>query len=63
LRRSRDQREPPSPGIRGRVTGIARPIHLGRTTQVWEIRITDERDKLVCIARVTMAVLATAMQY
>jgi 1,4-dihydroxy-2-naphthoyl-CoA hydrolase len=47
----------------GSVTGIARPIHLGRTTQVWEIRISDERDKLVCIARVTMAVLATAMQY
>jgi 1,4-dihydroxy-2-naphthoyl-CoA hydrolase len=45
------------------VTGIARPIHLGRTTQVWEIRITDERDKLVCVARITMAVLTTAMQY
>jgi len=38
------------------------PIHLGRTTHVWEIRITDERDKLVCIARITMAVLSTAMQ-
>ena len=47
----------------GAVTGVARPVHLGRTTQVWEIRISDERDKLVCIARVTMAVLATAMQY
>jgi 1,4-dihydroxy-2-naphthoyl-CoA hydrolase len=47
----------------GMVIGIARPIHLGRTTQVWEIRMTDEGDKLVCIARITMAVLATAMQY
>ena len=51
-------------GVReGFVTGTARPLHIGKTTQVWEIRITDERDKLVCIARVTMAVLTTAMQY
>lgn len=41
----------------GYVTGIARPIHLGRTTHVWDVRITDERDKLVCIARMTMAIL------
>lgn len=47
----------------GVVTGVAKPVHLGRTTHVWEIRITDERDKLVCVARITMAVLATAMQY
>jgi 1,4-dihydroxy-2-naphthoyl-CoA hydrolase len=47
----------------GFVTAVARPVHLGRTTHVWEIRISDERDRLVCIARITMAVLASAMQY
>ncbi|MBI5563311.1 MAG: hotdog fold thioesterase [Chloroflexi bacterium] len=45
-------------GVRsGFVTGTARPIHLGGSTQVWDIRIVDERGKLVCIARLTMAVL------
>jgi 1,4-dihydroxy-2-naphthoyl-CoA hydrolase len=39
------------------VYGIAKPIHLGRTTQIWEIRITDEQDKLCCISRLTMAVI------
>lgn len=42
----------------GVVTGTARPVHLGRTTQVWEIRIEDERGALVCLSRLTMAVLA-----
>jgi 1,4-dihydroxy-2-naphthoyl-CoA hydrolase len=41
----------------GYVIGEARPFHLGRTTQVWEIRITDEQDRLVCISRITMAIL------
>jgi len=41
----------------GVVTGTARPIHLGRSTQVWEIRIEDEQNKLVCISRLTMAVI------
>ncbi|MGH8161709.1 MAG: hotdog fold thioesterase [Gammaproteobacteria bacterium] len=41
----------------GSVTGTARPIHVGRSTQVWEIRIENEADKLVCIARLTMAVV------
>lgn len=44
----------------GVVTGTARPVHLGRTTQVWEIRIEDERGALVCLSRLTMAVLARA---
>lgn len=45
-------------GIRsGTVTGTASPVHLGRTTQVWQIRIEDEQGKLVCISRITMAVL------
>jgi len=41
----------------GIVTGTARPLHLGRSTQVWEIRIEDERQKLVCISRLTLAVI------
>lgn len=41
----------------GFVIGTARPVHVGRRSQVWEIRITDERDKLVCISRLTMAVI------
>jgi 1,4-dihydroxy-2-naphthoyl-CoA hydrolase len=45
-------------GVReGFVTGIARPLHIGKTTHVWEIRITDERDKLVCVSRITVAIL------
>jgi 1,4-dihydroxy-2-naphthoyl-CoA hydrolase len=42
---------------KGIVTGTARPIHIGRTTQVWEIRIEDEQQRLVCIARLTVAVV------
>lgn len=41
----------------GIVTGTARPLHLGRSTQVWEIRIEDEGANLVCISRLTMAVV------
>jgi 1,4-dihydroxy-2-naphthoyl-CoA hydrolase len=41
----------------GLVTGTARPLHIGRTTQVWEIRIEDDRSRLVCIARLTLAVV------
>lgn len=41
----------------GMVTGITRPIHIGGKTQLWEIRITNETNELVCISRITMAVL------
>jgi 1,4-dihydroxy-2-naphthoyl-CoA hydrolase len=41
----------------GVVTGTARALHVGRSTQVWEIRIEDERGKLVCISRLTLAVV------
>lgn len=41
----------------GEVTGTAVPLHIGRTTQVWEIRITTEKNELSCIARLTMAVV------
>jgi 1,4-dihydroxy-2-naphthoyl-CoA hydrolase len=39
------------------VAGIAKPVHLGSSTQVWSIEITNEKNKLVCISRLTMAVL------
>jgi len=46
----------------GSVTGTARPLHVGRSTQVWEIRIEDDAGRLVCISRLTMAVVpATAV--
>ena len=41
----------------GSVMGIARPVHIGKNSQVWEIRISDEDDRLVCISRMTMAVI------
>jgi 1,4-dihydroxy-2-naphthoyl-CoA hydrolase len=41
----------------GVVTGTARAVHLGRSTQVWEIRIEDEQGKLVCLSRITLAVI------
>jgi 1,4-dihydroxy-2-naphthoyl-CoA hydrolase len=41
----------------GTVTGVARPIHLGNSTQVWDIRIHDEQERLACVCRLTMAVL------
>ncbi len=41
----------------GKVTGTAKPVHLGRTTQVWDIRIEDAHGRLSCISRITMAVL------
>lgn len=42
----------------GQVTGMVRPLHRGRSTQVWEIEIRDEVGRLVCVSRLTMAVLA-----
>lgn len=41
----------------GVLTGVAIPIHKGRTTHVWEIKISDENDKLVCISRCTVAIV------
>jgi uncharacterized domain 1 len=41
----------------GLVTGTARPIHLGGRSHVWDIRIEDEAGKLVCVSRLTMAVI------
>ncbi|MDP3812995.1 MAG: hotdog fold thioesterase [Variovorax sp.] len=42
----------------GWVTGITRPVHIGRTTQVWQIDMTNEAGELTCVSRITMAVLA-----
>lgn len=41
----------------GFVTGTARAVHIGKKTQVWEIRIVNEANELVCISRITLAVL------
>ncbi len=41
----------------GWVYGIARPVHLGRSTQVWQIDISNEQGQLTCVSRITMAVL------
>ncbi|MDP2015369.1 hotdog fold thioesterase [Hydrogenophaga sp.] len=42
----------------GWVTGIARPVHIGRTTQVWQIDLTNDAGEMTCVSRITMAVLA-----
>jgi uncharacterized protein (TIGR00369 family) len=42
----------------GWVTGTARPLHLGRSTQVWQIELEDDQGRRVCVSRLTLAVLA-----
>ena len=41
----------------GTLRAVATPIHLGRTTQVWDIRLTDEEERLICVARCTIALV------
>lgn len=41
----------------GWVYGTAKPLHLGKKTQIWEIKVTNEENALVCVSRITMAVL------
>ncbi len=41
----------------GYVTGVASSLHIGASTQVWDIKIYDEREKLICISRLTVAVI------
>ncbi|MFM8745041.1 MAG: hotdog fold thioesterase [Cytophagales bacterium] len=41
----------------GFVYGVAKPIHIGKKTHVWEIRITNEAKEMVCISRITMAII------
>ena len=45
------------PVTQGAVIGVARPIHVGRNTQVWDIRIEDEEGRMTCISRLTLAVI------
>ncbi|MGW9630322.1 hotdog fold thioesterase [Agromyces sp. NPDC055520] len=51
------------PVAEGWVYGEATPLTRGRTTQVWDIRITDASGRLVCVSRCTMAVLAKPSEY
>jgi 1,4-dihydroxy-2-naphthoyl-CoA hydrolase len=44
----------------GVVTGTARAYHIGKRSQVWQIEIRDEQEKLVCVSRLTMAVVDRA---
>jgi 1,4-dihydroxy-2-naphthoyl-CoA hydrolase len=46
----------------GVVTGTGTPIHVGRSTQVWEIRIVDEEDRTICVSRCTLAVVPKGAQ-
>ncbi len=41
----------------GKVRGVAKPIHIGKSTQVWEVKIFNIGDQLCCISRITMAIL------
>ncbi|HEY8608357.1 MAG TPA: hotdog fold thioesterase [Noviherbaspirillum sp.] len=41
----------------GNVYGRAEPIHLGRSTHVWQIRISDDSERLICVSRLTMSIL------
>ncbi len=47
--------------VRGKKSGIvtarAEPLHIGATTHVWDIKIRDEREKLICVSRLTVAIL------
>jgi 1,4-dihydroxy-2-naphthoyl-CoA hydrolase len=50
-------------GVRsGRVTAVARAIHIGRTTQVWDIRLTSDEGKASCVSRLTVAVVPLGEQ-
>ncbi|MEO6115400.1 MAG: hotdog fold thioesterase [Pseudolysinimonas sp.] len=51
------------PVTEGWVTGVARPIHRGSRVQVWEVRISDAQDRLVCISRCTLAVTEQTSTY
>ncbi len=48
------------PVSRGYVYGVTKPIHIGRTTQIWEIKISDQDGNLVCVSRLTLAVVKNA---
>ncbi|MEO8961637.1 MAG: hotdog fold thioesterase [Ginsengibacter sp.] len=41
----------------GKVTATAKPLHLGKSTHVWDIKIHDDNEKLICVSRLTVAIL------
>ena len=41
----------------GLLTAVATPLHVGRTSQVWDVKIRDERGRLVCVSRCTLAAI------
>jgi 1,4-dihydroxy-2-naphthoyl-CoA hydrolase len=43
---------------KGLVIATAKPLHIGRTTHVWDIKIHDEEERLVCVSRLTVAIIA-----
>ncbi|MEO9474075.1 MAG: hotdog fold thioesterase [Cyclobacteriaceae bacterium] len=45
------------PAKEGFVTGKATPIHVGRKTHVWSIEISDQKDKMICVSRLTIAII------
>jgi 1,4-dihydroxy-2-naphthoyl-CoA hydrolase len=45
----------------GFVTGLVKPLHLGNSTHVWDIKIFDEKEKLVCVSRLTVVVMPRAV--
>lgn len=45
------------PKFEGMVRAVGKPVHVGRSTQVWTIEIRDEQERLVCISRCTMAIV------
>jgi 1,4-dihydroxy-2-naphthoyl-CoA hydrolase len=47
----------------GYVTGVATPLHLGGSTHVWDVKIYDEQQKLVCVSRLTVAVIPRKESY
>ncbi|HMT56674.1 MAG TPA: hotdog fold thioesterase [Ottowia sp.] len=47
----------------GWVTGTARPVHIGRSTQVWQIDMHNDEGEITCVSRLTMAVLAPRPEY
>ena len=44
----------------GWVIGTARPVHLGRSTHLWQIELTNEQGQITCVSRITMAILTSA---
>lgn len=51
------------PASEGYVYAVTKPIHIGRSTQVWEVKITREDGAMVCISRMTAAILETPSRY